>query len=207
MSSSVRSDDVTGIRRWSTLLMYLPSARRSMLYFTVRAMCSRIGTVVLHDVVEEHLEVVELDVAGHEVGDDLDARRAQLGTDVDEHDATGEVGPCQRDVHRDPPAHRVAHDHGRLDPLVVDERERVGGLGVDRVVLVARPLGVAVTALVEREHVIAVGEVQAHEVPRVRRLVAAVQQQDLRRARLTPLREVEAQAAHHRVARHVPHVA
>ena len=72
-----------------------------------------------------------------EVGDDLDARRAQLGTDVDEHQAAGEVGSCQRDVHRDPPAHRVAHDDGRLEALIFDERQRVGGHGVDGVVLVA----------------------------------------------------------------------
>ena len=60
--------------------------------------------------------------------------------------------------------------------------------------------------LVEREDVIAIGEVQADEVPRVSRLVAAVQQQDLRLPRLAPLRKVEALASHDRVARHIAHV-
>ena len=44
----------------------------------------RAEPVVAVDVVEEHVEVVELDVVGDEVADDLGALGGQLGTDVDE---------------------------------------------------------------------------------------------------------------------------
>ncbi len=56
---------------------------------------------------------------------------------------------------------------GDSHALLRDEGQRVARHRLRRVVLVARPLAVAVAALVERVDVIAVGQVQADEVPRV----------------------------------------
>ena len=46
---------------------------------------------------------------------------------------------------------------------------------IDGVVELGAPLGVSVAALVECEDVVAVGEVKADEVPRMRRLIASVE--------------------------------
>ena len=94
---------------------------------------------------------------------------------------------------------------GRSMLLVGDERQHVGGHRLHRVVELAAPLGVAVAALVEGVDVVAVGQVQADEVPRVRRLVAAVEQHHRRRGRVAPLGEVEAHAAQDRLAGDVAH--
>ena len=48
--------------------------------------------VVPGDVLEEDVEVVELDVVGDEVADDLGPLGGQLGTDVDEDERPSEIG-------------------------------------------------------------------------------------------------------------------
>src|SRR5689334_12375282 len=47
-------------------------------------------------------------------------------------------------------------------------------------------------------------QVQADQVPRMRRLMAAMQQYDRWRTRLPPLQEMESQLPQHDIARHVP---
>ena len=129
----------------------------------------------------------------------------QLGTDVDDDEGPGDGRVEQGGLQRDPAAHRVAEDDRPVELLVGDERQHVGGHGLHRVVELATPLGVAVAALIERVHVEAVGQVQADEVPRVRRLVATVQQHDGRRVGIAPLGEVEAHATQDGLAGHVAH--
>ena len=169
----------------------------------MRDVLARAVRVVRGHALDELVEVVELDVALHERADHLGALARDLRADVDEDRGAGPLGALREQRHRDHAAHRVAHDERPLQPQLVDERERVLGHRRRRVVGVARPLAVVVAALVDREHVVAVGEVQADEVPGVRGLVAAVEQQQRRRAGLAPLEEVEALVPQHRVARAV----
>ena len=94
---------------------------------------------------------------------------------------------------------------GRIERLVGDERQHVGGHRLHRVVELAAPLGVAVAPLVQRVDVVAVGQVQADEIPRVRRLVATVEQQHAGRVGVAPLGEVEAHPPQDGLPRDVPH--
>src|SRR5579875_1555125 len=74
---------------------------------------------------------------------------------------------------RDHSAHRMPDDDGALEVLIRDERQRVLDPRLEGVVELATPLRVAMPPLVQREDVEPVGEMQAHQVPRVGRLVAA----------------------------------
>lgn len=74
---------------------------------------------------------------------------------------------------------------------------------VDRGLAVAGPLAVAVAALVHGDDAEPIRERETDEVATVRGLVAAVQEQQVRRARRAPLQRVEAEAVGDHVARDV----
>ena len=114
---------------------------------------------------------------------------------------------AERQIQRDHAAHAVAEDDRRVEALALDERGGVAGHGGRGVVGVAHPLGVAVPALVERVDVVAIGQVQADEIPRVRRLIRPVQQDDGRRAGVAPLQQVQPQVIDDDVAGDVAHAA
>ena len=101
--------------------------------------------------------------------------------------------------------HRMS-EHDRPDELLIgDERQRVRRHRLHRVVELATPLGVAVTPLIQRVHVVAVGQVEADEIPGMRRLVATVEQQHVRSARLAPFGEMEPHPPQDRLSGDVPH--
>ena len=100
----------------------------------------------------------------------------------------------------------MADDDRQPQPLILDESQCIGGLGLDGVVHFSAPLRVTVAALVKGEDVIAAGEMEAHEVPRVGRLVAAVKEEHGRSTELAPLQEVEPQASDHGLPGEVPTV-
>ena len=60
--------------------------------------------------------------------DDLDARLAHDGADVDQARAREALARGGREHHGDEPAARGAEDRGALQPEVVEERQRVGAL-------------------------------------------------------------------------------
>ena len=120
--------------------MYLPSARRNMLYFTVRSMCARVRNgSYFCDVFDEDLEIVELDVVDDEVLDRLRPFGGDLGADIDDDEGARKVGERRRHRERDATAHRVSEHDRVVKPLIGDERNRVAHHGVDRVVLLTVP--------------------------------------------------------------------
>ena len=87
-----------------------------------------------------------------------------------------------------------------INAIFVDQLERVGCHLIRAVVGVASPFGVAVSTLVGRDDVEAVGQVECDQIPAVRRLVAAVQQEDRRVRRFAPFEQVQPEVVDHLVA-------
>ena len=102
-----------------------------------------------------------------EVAHDVRARRRQLRTDVHEDERPGEPRPRQGGVHRVPASHGVAEHDRTLDALIGEEGKEVIDHGAHRIVELAAPLTVTMAPLVQRVHVVPVGEMQADEIPRV----------------------------------------
>ena len=108
-------------------------------------------------------------------------------------------------MERDSAAHRVSEDDRPHELLVGHERQRVGRHRLHGIVELTAPLGVAMAPLIQCVHVVAIGEVQADEIPGVRRLVATVEQQDVGRAGVAPLREMEPHPPQDRLPGDIPH--
>ena len=113
-----------------------------------------------------------------EIDDARGAGAVQLDHHVDQHDRAGAAGmlACRDQgrhaAQRGTDQHRRRRERGR-------HRERVGGEGVERVVLARIPVAVAVAACVIGQRGPAVrGEARAGAPPRVARLAAAVEQHD-----------------------------
>ena len=75
-------------------------------------------------------------------------------------------------------AHRLAHEHGPLEPKVLDQPLQVPDVGLGAIVEARGPFAVAVPALIEREAVCGGAQRQADEVPGMGREAAAVQEED-----------------------------
>src|SRR5262249_40591295 len=89
-------------------------------------------------------------------------------------------------------AAQAERDQGRGLPAV--RVEHGGDVGGERLAVVARrPVRIAVTALIEGEHVVVAAQVGRDLVEAVRRLCTTVQEEQRRRAGLSPVEEVEAE--------------
>ena len=78
---------------------------------------------------------------------------------------------------------------------MVDKASDIGDLRRDRIVAVGRPIGVAVTALVEREAVEIVAQRQAAQIPGMRGQRPAVQKQDRLLSLAAPIQIMHLQSA------------
>jgi hypothetical protein len=101
-------------------------------------------------------------------------------------------------IHRgDVAAHAVADErHRRLGLEVIEQALQVGEIVREPVAVALRPLGEAETAPVGRDHAPVAAQRIHHELERRRHVHPAVQQEELRRARIAPAAAVIAQAAH-----------
>src|SRR5205807_5307940 len=86
-------------------------------------------------------------------------------------------------------------ERGGAPAAIIEKRAEVGDEVLTAVASARRPVGVAVAALVDGEHVMVAREVARDLVPAVRGLRAAMDQQQRRVTRRSPVKVVEAKAA------------
>jgi len=116
-------------------------------------------------------------------------------TRIDDHERADTVRVPGRERHRVVAAHRVADERDARRAERVDEAEQIGGEILGRVRRRVGPLALAVAALIERDHVEAIGERRRDEVEPVRMRGAAVEETEHRAADDSPLEKVEPQPA------------
>ena len=109
--------------------------------------------VELHRPLHELLDRVELSGRRDEVEDPLRRLDADVRSHVDQHQPGDLVRVVRRVGERVERSHRLAHEHGTLEPQVPIERLEVAHVRLRPVVEDRRPLAVAVPPLVEREAV------------------------------------------------------
>ncbi len=147
----------------------------------------------------ERLVAAGEDVAGPHAGlDSAGAGGDDFRPDVDDDERAQLLRPAAGVVHRHHAAHGKAEQGEVLQAERADEGDQVLGHVVGGVFVRRRPCGLAVAALVERQHAVAVGHRRGERVPRPRMAGEAVQQHEVLGAGPLggPVAVVEAQTAH-----------
>ena len=141
---------------------------------------------------------------GELLADGLAPRLGHRGRHVDDDQAADARRPLCRERERVEAAQAHGDQRRRLPAEMVEEMADIAGEVVAAVACC--PLGVAVSALVERDHVVVAGQVGRDLVEAVRRLRGPVEQEQRRPAARASLEAVEAQAAqNHREVAHRRH--
>lgn len=155
---------------------------------------------IVHDALDELFVAVEPVGEGDEVADAAAAGGDLSWAGVDDDEATHQVRSAGGEDVAVASTHRMADDDEVSQAEGICDGVEVALVGVEGIVDVGGPLGVAVSAGVEGDDVVAVGDGQGYEVPAMALLADAVEHEQGGTVGATPLQVVESEAARFDVA-------